>query len=72
MSSELKVNELLENSNDIPLKSNYVEQKISAKVNINTLMQRLRKTEKKEKNENLVLLCFVCTVAIATGVVAYI
>ena len=49
MSSELKVNKLLEISNDISLKLNYTEKKIPCKVNINTLMLKSQRKRKKTK-----------------------
>jgi hypothetical protein len=70
MSSELKVNKLLEISNDISLKLNYTEKKIPCKVNINTLMLRVREKEKKQKNENIAFLCLVSAIVVVTGLVA--
>ncbi|MDB4279890.1 hypothetical protein N9862_00570 [bacterium] len=70
MISELKVNKLLEISNDISLKLNYTEKKIPRKVNIHTLMLRVREKEKKQKKESIAFLCLVSAVVVVTGLVA--
>ena len=40
------------------------------KVDINTLMDRVRAEKKKEKKENLIFLSFVASVILITGVIA--
>ena len=40
------------------------------KVNINTLMDRVREEKKKEKKENLIFLGFIASVVLVTGAIA--
>ena len=42
----------------------------SPKVNINSLMDRVRKKKKKEKKENLIFLGLIASVVLITGAIA--
>ncbi len=42
----------------------------SAKVNINSLMDRVREEKKKEKKENLIFLGLIASVVLITGAIA--
>ena len=44
--------------------------KIPVKVNIKSLMSRVREEEKKQKKENLIYFGFISFVVVATGVIA--
>jgi hypothetical protein len=57
-------------SSDIFLALNNAQKQKSQKVDINTLMAKVRENEKKQKNENLVFVCLVGAVVVVTGLVA--
>ena len=46
------------------------DNKISSKVDINVLMDRVRVERKKEKKENLIFLSLIASVILITGVIA--
>jgi hypothetical protein len=70
MNSEQAIIKSLEVSTDIPLKLNKDEKKETCKVNINTLMLKVREKEKNQKKENLTFICLVSTVVVVTGIIA--
>ena len=45
-------------------------EKSKIKVDINTLMDRVREEKKKEKKENLILVGFIASVVLITGAIA--
>ena len=47
-----------------------VERPDTLKVDINTLMDRVRAEKKKEKKENLIFLSLIASVILVTGVIA--
>lgn len=51
-------------------KTQTIEKKLSARVDINTLIAKVREEKKKQRNENLVFFGLVSTVVIATGIIA--
>ena len=51
------------------IKENISKEK-SPKVNINSLMDRVREEKKKEKKENLIFLGFIASVVLITGAIA--
>ena len=71
MSSEqIKKKPLEVVSNDIFLTLNNAQNQKSQKVDINTLMAKVREKEKKQKNENLAFICLVSAVVVVIGLVA--
>ena len=57
----------IELNNDITSTSN---KERSPKVNINSLMDRVREEKKKEKKENLIFLGLIASVVLVTGAIA--
>ena len=53
--------------NDTAAKRSNVE---TPKVNINSLMDKVREEKKKEKKENLIFLGFIASVVLVTGAIA--
>ncbi len=59
--------------NDFEINSETTFQSIkqkSPKVNINSLMDRVREEKKKEKKENLIFFGFIASVVLVTGAIA--
>ncbi len=50
--------------------SKFNNNKISSKVDINILMDRVRVERKKEKKENIIFLSLIASVILITGVIA--
>jgi len=46
------------------------DKNITTKVDINTLMSRIREEEKKKSNETLIFLSLISSVLVATGIIA--
>jgi len=42
----------------------------SKKVDINDLLSKVRQEKIKEKKENYIFLCLICTVVVVTGIIA--
>ena len=42
----------------------------SRKVDINDLLLKVREEKTKEKKENYIFLCLICTVVVVTGIIA--
>ena len=70
MNSDQAFNKSMKISNDVVLDLNNTENKNSNKVDINTLMSKVREKQKKEKKENLTFICLVSAVVVATVVIA--
>ena len=47
-----------------------IHSKISGRVDINTLMTKVRQQEKKQKKENLVFFSLIASVIVITGIIA--
>ena len=47
-----------------------IHSKISGRVDINTLMTKVRQQEKKQKKENLVFFGLISSVVVITGIIA--
>jgi len=50
--------------------SKVIHSKISGRVDINTLMTKVRQQEKKQKKENLVFFGLISSVVVITGIIA--
>ena len=71
MSSEHSINnQSIETPNDLDLNINNAQKKMPNRVNINSLLLRVREKEKKEKKENIVIAGLVGTVIVVTGIIA--
>ena len=71
MSSEHSINnQSIETPNDLDLNINNAQEKMPNRVNINSLLSRVREKEKKEKKENIVIASLVGTVIVVTGIIA--
>ena len=71
MSSEHSINnQSIETPNDLDLNINNAQEKTPNRVNINSLLSRVREKEKKEKKENIVIAGLVGTVIVVTGIIA--
>jgi hypothetical protein len=71
MSSEHSINsQSIETPNDLDLNINNAQEKKPNRVNINSLLSRVREKEKKEKKENIVIAGLVGTVIVVTGIIA--
>lgn len=71
MSSEHSINnQSIETPNDLDLNINNAQKKMPNRVNINSLLSRVREKEKKEKKENIVIASLVGTVIVVTGIIA--
>ena len=71
MSSEHSINnQSIETLNDLDLNINNAQKKMPNRVNINSLLSRVREKEKKEKKENIVIASLVGTVIVVTGIIA--
>ncbi len=71
MSSEHSINnQSIETPNDLDLNINNAQKKMPNRVNINSLLSRVREKEKKEKKENIVIAGLVGTVIVVTGIIA--
>ena len=42
----------------------------SEKIDINYLLAKVRQEKNKEKKENYIFLCLICTVVVVTGIIA--
>ena len=47
-----------------------VHSKTNGRVDINTLMTKVRQEEKKQKKENFVFFCLITSVVVITGIIA--
>lgn len=71
MSSEHSINnQSIETHNNLDLNINNAQKKMPNRVNINSLLSRVREKEKKEKKENIVIAGLVGTVIVVTGIIA--
>ena len=71
MSSEHSINnQSIETPNDLDLNINNAQKKMPNRVNINSLLSRVREKEKKEKKENIVIASLVGTGIVVTGIIA--
>lgn len=71
MSSEHSINnQSIETLNDLDLNINNAHEKMPNRVNINSLLSRVREKEKKERKENIVIASLVGTVIVVTGIIA--
>ena len=71
MSSEHSINnQSIETPNDLDLNINNAHEKMPNRVNINSLLSRVREKEKKERKENIVIASLVGTVIVVTGIIA--
>ena len=71
MSSEHSINnQSIETPNDLDLNINNAQEKMPNRVNINSLLSRVREKEKKERKENIVIASLVGTVIVVTGIIA--
>ena len=69
MSTEKLINTERQNFSSLAIPK-IEEKKLSARVDINDLLSRVRNDEKKQKKENLVFFGIVASVIVVTGIVA--
>ena len=67
---EMSVDKEIDTQEEKYINNNNNDPKVSGRVDINTLMSRVRAEEKKEKKEYLVFVGLIGSVIVITGVIA--
>ena len=67
---DISLNKTIETQEDLHIHDEYNNNKTSTRVNINSLMSKVRAQEKKQKKENIVFVGLVGSVIVITGIIA--